>query len=54
MVMKVTELKEELEARGEAKTGAKAWLRRRLQPCTPRLCAHIWSPPLKTEISLQL
>ena len=30
MAMKVTELKDELEARGEAKTGAKAWLRRRL------------------------
>ena len=30
MAMKVTELKEELEARGEPKTGAKAWLRRRL------------------------
>ena len=30
MAMKVAELKEELEARGEAKTGNKAWLRRRL------------------------
>ena len=30
MAMKVTELKEELEARGEGKTGNKAWLRRRL------------------------
>ena len=28
--MKVTELKEELEARGEGKSGNKAWLRRRL------------------------
>ena len=28
--MKVAELKEELETRGEAKTGNKAWLRRRL------------------------
>ena len=27
--MKVAELKQELEARGEAKTGSKAWLRRR-------------------------
>ena len=30
MSMKVTELKEELEARGEPRTGNKAWLRRRL------------------------
>ena len=30
MAMKVAELKEELEARGEGKTGNKAWLRRRL------------------------
>ena len=30
MAMKVTELKEELEARGESKSGNKAWLRRRL------------------------
>ena len=30
MAMKVTELKEELEARGEGKSGNKAWLRRRL------------------------
>ena len=30
MAMKVGELKEELEARGEAKSGNKAWLRRRL------------------------
>ena len=28
--MKVAELKEELEARGEGKTGNKAWLLRRL------------------------
>ena len=28
--MKVAELKEELEARGEGKSGNKAWLRRRL------------------------
>ena len=45
MAMKVTELKEELEARGEPKTGAKAWLRRRLHR-TPQFCALIWSPPL--------
>jgi len=30
MSMKVIELKEELAARGEPKTGNKAWLRRRL------------------------
>jgi hypothetical protein len=30
MAMKVDELKEELEARGEGKSGNKAWLRRRL------------------------
>ena len=30
MEMKVAELKEELEACGELKTGNKAWLRRRL------------------------
>ena len=30
MAMKVAELKEELEARSEAKSGNKAWLRRRL------------------------
>ena len=30
MAMKVDELKEELEARDEAKSGNKAWLRRRL------------------------
>ena len=31
MAMKVNELKEELEARSEATSGSKAWLRRRLQ-----------------------
>ena len=41
MDMKVTELKAELEARGEVKTGNKAWLRRRLRVCTPRSCATI-------------
>ena len=41
MAMKVTELKEELEARGEAKTGAKAWLRRRLHAAI--LLAHLES-----------
>ena len=39
MAMKVTELKEELEARGEVKTGAKAWLRRRLHAAIVR--AHL-------------
>ena len=43
MAMKVTELKDELdvEARGEAKTGAKAWLRRRLHAAILR--AHLES-----------
>ena len=41
MQMKVAELKEELEARGEAKTGAKAWLRRRLHAAIVR--AHLES-----------
>ena len=36
MAMKVTELKEELEARGEARTGNKAWLRRRLHSAIVR------------------
>ena len=36
MSMKVTELKEELEARGESKTGNKAWLRRRLHAAIVR------------------
>ena len=38
MQMKVAELKEELEARGEAKTGSKAWLRG--AGCTPRSCVR--------------
>jgi hypothetical protein len=37
MAMKVAELKEELEARGEAKTGCKAWLRRRLHAAIVRM-----------------
>ena len=41
MAMKVTERKEELEARGEAKTVSKAWLRRRLHAATLR--AHLES-----------
>ena len=36
MDMKVTELKEELEAREEAKSGNKAWLRRRLHAAIVR------------------
>ena len=39
MDMLVKELKEELEARDQPKTGNKAWLRRRL--CTARSCARI-------------
>ena len=41
MAMKVGELKEELEERGEAKSGNKAWLRRRLHG--PQLCESISS-----------
>ena len=36
MDMLVTELKEELDARGEPKTGNKAWLRRRLHAAIVR------------------
>ena len=36
MAMKVIELKEELEARDEAKSGNKAWLRRRLHAAIVR------------------
>ena len=36
MDMKVDELKEELEARGEATSGNKAWLRRRLHSAIVR------------------
>ena len=36
MAMKVAELKEELEARSEGKTGNKAWLRRRLHAAIVR------------------
>ena len=41
MEMKVTELKEELEAREEAKSGNKAWLQRRLHAAIVR--AHVES-----------
>ena len=34
----MVELKEELEARGEGKTGNKAWLRRRLHAAIVRDC----------------
>ena len=37
MAMTVAELKEELEARGESKTGNKAWLRRRLHGAIVRV-----------------
>ena len=37
MAMKVDELKEEPQARGEAKLGNKAWLRRRLHAAIMRL-----------------
>ena len=36
MAMKVAELKEELEVRGEVRTGNKAWLRRRLHAAIVR------------------
>ena len=36
LAMKVAELKEELEARGEGRTGNKAWLRRRLHAAIVR------------------
>ena len=41
MAMKVDELKEELEARDEVKTGNKAWLRRRLHAAI--VCEHLES-----------
>ena len=37
MAMTVAELKEELEARGEVKSGNKAWLRRRLHAAILRV-----------------
>ena len=36
LAMKVAELREELEARGEARSGNKAWLRRRLHAAIVR------------------
>ena len=38
MAMTVAELKEELEACGEVKSGNKAWLRRRLHAANQRSC----------------
>ena len=38
MEMKVTQLKEELEARGEPKSGNKSWLQRRLHSAIVRDC----------------
>ena len=45
MAMKVTELKDELEARGEAKSGNKAWLRRRLHAAIVRDHLEERAPP---------
>jgi hypothetical protein len=39
--MKVSELKEELEARGEGVSGNKAWLRWRLHRCAAIVCDHL-------------
>ena len=41
MDMLVRELKEELEARDQPKTGNKAWLRRRLHGAIVQSCARI-------------
>ena len=38
MEMKVTQLKDELEARGEPKSGNKSWLRRQLHSAIVRDC----------------
>ena len=48
MAMKVTELKEELEAHGEPKTGNKAWLRRRLHAAIVR--AHLEACDMEEEV----
>ena len=42
MDMLVSEVKDELEARSESKTGIETWLRRRLHG--GRSCAIIWTP----------
>ena len=52
MAMKVAELKEELEARGEGKTGNKAWLRRRLHGAWAQSCAHISKVGRMTTFSI--
>ena len=44
MAMTVDELKEELEARDEVKTGNKAWLRQRLHAIMRRSCATVRVP----------
>jgi hypothetical protein len=44
MVMKLAELKEELEARDEGNSGTKTWLRRRLHGCDRASCVDIRSP----------
>ena len=54
MAMKVAELKEELKERGEAKSGNKAWLRRRLHAAIvhEHLEAsdqHMWTPVMTSE-----
>ena len=41
MDMLVRELKDELEARSESKTGNKAWLRRRLGRCMARSSGRV-------------
>ena len=46
MTMKVVELRAALEARGEAVSGNKAWLRRRLH--TERWCGRTWQRPRRT------
>ena len=44
--MKVVELRAELEARGEAVSGNKAWLRRRLHTAVVGACT--WQRPRRT------
>jgi hypothetical protein len=49
LAMTVAELKEELEARGEGKSGNKSWLRP--GGCMRRSCASICSRPEKIRAS---
>ena len=50
LAMKVTELKEELEARNEARSGNKAWLRRGLHAAIVReYLVSIWRVPMADE-----